>query len=409
MLQLSDVEELRRDFPLFEKHPDIAYLDNAATTQKPGRVIERERKFYQEENANIHRGLYSLSQDATLAYEEAHDKLTRFMNAGKDEIIFTKGTTESINLLACSLPQLAMIADGSRNEIVLSEMEHHSNLVPWQQAAQRHGLKIKFLPVSSDFTLSHKDFRDMITEKTAIVSIAHVSNALGTKNDVKKICDTARKKGAVSIIDGAQGMIHDTADVRDIGCDFYTFSGHKMLGPTGTGGLFGRQKLLEEMPPYQFGGDMIRKVSYKDAEWNDLPMKFEAGTQNIAGSIALGSACDYLGDIGMRNILQWENDLLSYAMDSLEDIKGISIFTPGRKKSAGIISFNLAGVHAHDVASILDMHHVCIRGGHHCAMPLMAKLGLSGTARASFALYNTQHEIDEMIKGIKDAKNTFGA
>src|SRR3989338_2799596 len=396
----SKAKELRQDFPIFSSRKNLVYLDNAATTQKPEAVIDAISDYYKSSNAKIHRGVYKLSQEATEKYEASHKQVENFIGAGNNEVVFTRNATESINLVSYGFDRTFK----GKNDIVLTEMEHHSNMVPWQQFAKRNNLRLKYIRVKEDFTLDYDDAEKKITDKTAIVAASHISNALGTVNDVKMICSLAAKSGALSLVDGAQGAAHSEVDVKSIGCDFYAFSGHKMLGPTGTGVLYGKKELLEAMAPFNFGGDMISKVTYEDAEWNSIPMKFEAGTPNISGGIALSEAIGYLKKAGMKSIERWENDLLKYAMENMKNVKK---YNPGLGKSAGILSFNLDNVHAHDVASILDMHDVCIRGGHHCAMPLMNKLGVAGTARASFYLYNTYEDIDMLVKGINEAEKVF--
>ncbi|MBI2140664.1 SufS family cysteine desulfurase [Candidatus Woesearchaeota archaeon] len=401
------VKELKKDFPIFRNKvhgKPLVFLDNAASTQKPRQVIDAISDFYSSSYANIHRGVYPLSERATEKYELAHDAVGGFINAGKQEIIFTKGATESLNLLSYALPS---IIPPGKDEIVLTEMEHHSNLVPWQQLAKRNKMKLKFISVKKDFTLDYADAEKKITDKAAIVSVSHTSNALGTVNDVKRLVRLGIKAGAFTIVDAAQGVPHQPVDVKSLGCDFLAFSAHKMLGPSGIGVLYGRKELLEKMEPFNFGGDMIRKVSYDDASWNELPMKFEAGTPHIAGAAGFAESVNYLNRIGMENISRWENELLKQALESIAGIKGIMLYSPGPKHSSGILSFNLNHVHAHDVASLLGDDGVCIRGGHHCAMPLMEKLGISGTSRASFYLYNTVEDINIFIESLKNIKKMF--
>lgn len=405
-LDNEKVKELRKDFPIFKvkiNNKPLIYLDNTATTQKPKQVINAIKEYYETTNANIHRGVYKLSEDATQKYEEAHKTVAKFINADEKEIIFTRNTTESINLLSYCLPSIL----NDRDEILLTEMEHHSNLVPWQQLAERNNMKLKFIKIKPDYTLDYDDAEKKITEKTAIVSITHISNALGTINDVKRIIKFGKKKGALTIVDAAQSVPHIIIDVKDLDCDFLAFSGHKMLGPTGIGVLYGRKDLLEKMSPFNFGGDMIKKVSYEGAEWNDLPMKFEAGTPHITGAIGLSSAINYLENISMDNIHAWEKELLNYALEKMKKIPGVVIYNSGIKNSSGIISFNIDKIHAHDVASIMNDYGVCIRGGHHCAMPLMNKLGITGTGRASFYFYNTFEDVDVFIQALKKAQEVF--
>ena len=462
-MKLNDMiaKKLRKDFPLLSQKINgkpIIFVDNASTTQKPEEVIEAVSGFYENTNANVHRGVYLLSEEATKQYEEAHAVVARFINASPEEIIFTKNTTESINLLAYTLGSLfakdcgaeecgcagkeydcgfgdrcddGSCEDGSgecrdsgccesespkengsqsgkRNEIVLTEMEHHSNLVPWQQLARRSGMILKFIRMNDDLTLDYDDARRKITSRAAIVSAVHISNAFGTVNDVELLCGLARENGAISIIDAAQSVPHIPIDVKRIKCDFLAFSGHKMLGPTGIGVLYGRKELLQKMPPFLFGGDMISAVSYESAEWNALPMKFEAGTPDISGAVGLAAAIKYLQRIGLKNISAWEHELLDYAFKKLKSIPGVMIHSPPLKHCSGIVSFNIKGIHPHDLASLLADKGVCVRGGHHCAMPVMDKLGLSGTCRASFYLYNTLEDIDALIAAIISAKKIFG-
>lgn len=400
-------KELKQDFPIFKvkmRGKPLIYLDNAATSQKPSVMINAITKYYAEQNANIHRGVYPLSEEATKNYENAHDQVVSLISAKQQEIVFTRNTTESINVLAHNLP---LMVENNKKELVLTEMEHHSNLVPWQQAAKRNSFTLKFIKMNPDFTLDMDDAEKKITDKTAIVSVTHVSNALGTINDAKKIVAMAKKHKAFSIIDAAQSVPHRAVDVKSIDCDFLAFSAHKMLGPTGIGALYGKKNLLEQLQPLHFGGDMIRKVTYQDAEWNDLPMKFEAGTQHIAGAIGFNAAIEYLNKIGIENIQKWEEELTSHALDQLKTIPDIKIFNPGKKKTSGIISFSLNNIHAHDVASLLSDDGICIRGGHHCAMPLMQKLGISGTSRMSFYLYNSMEDIDKTIDSLKKTRRVF--
>ncbi|MBI5390215.1 cysteine desulfurase [Candidatus Woesearchaeota archaeon] len=397
---------LKKQFPIFKRKihgKSLTYLDNAATTQKPQAVIDTITDYYTNHNANIHRGVYQLSQEATGLYEAAHATIGRFIGASADEIIFTRNTTESINLLAHSLPPLF----GKRNELLLTELEHHANLVPWQQLAKRAGMQLKFIRMNSDFTLDLADAEKKITSKTALVALCHVSNALGTINPVQKITQLAKAKGALTVVDAAQSVPHMPVDVKRLGCDFLAFSGHKMYGSTGIGVLYGRKELLERMPPYMTGGDMIKRVSYHDAEWNDLPMKFEAGTPHISGAIGLAAAVSYLQKIGMENIRKHEEHLTALALEQLKKFS-VTIYHPGINHGAGIISFNLRGVHAHDVASLMDDHGICIRGGHHCAMPLMKKLGIPGTARISFGLYNTEQDVAAVMIALQSIIKKFG-
>ncbi|MBW2985353.1 cysteine desulfurase [Candidatus Woesearchaeota archaeon] len=400
------IKKLKGDFPIFKnntKGKSLIYLDSAATTQKPKQVIDSIKNFYENENANIHRGVYTLSEEATVKYNGARKLISKFINAKPEEIIFTRSATESINLLAYTLSSLL-----NGDEIVVTEMEHHSNFVPWQQFAKRNNMKLKIIAMKNDFTLDYEDAKKKITENTALVAVTHVSNALGTINDINTLVKLAKEKNALTLIDAAQSAPHLKIDVKDIDCDFLVFSGHKMLAPMGIGILYGKKELLEKLPPFHFGGDMIKEVNKTDSTWNEIPMKFEAGTQNVAGVIALGTTINYLNSIGMENIEAWEKELLQYSLDNLSKIDGIEIYHPGIEHGTGIISFNLKGIHPHDLASLLNDENICIRGGHHCSMPLMDKLGIAGTARISFYLYNTFEDIDKLIESLKKSQRLFG-
>ncbi|MBI4116188.1 SufS family cysteine desulfurase [Candidatus Pacearchaeota archaeon] len=401
----STAKKLKDDFPIFKNNKNLVYLDNAATTQKPKVVIEKIKEFYENSNANASRGIYSLAEKATEEYEKARKIAADFIDASSEEIIFTKNATDSINSIAYSLE--SAIPNG-RDEILLTEMEHHSNLIPWQQLAKRKNMKLRFIKIKSDFTLDMEDAKSKITEKTAIVSFVHVSNALGTLNDAKAIANLAKTKNAFSIIDATQSVPHMKVDVKNIDCDFLVFSSHKMLGPAGIGILYGKKELLEKIPPFSFGGGMIKSVSYENAEFAELPEKFEAGTQNIADASALGEAIRYLEKIGIENISSWEKQLLGYALEKLKKMKGVEIYNPGIENSSGIISFNIKGIHPHDAASLFDSFGIAVRAGHHCCMPLMKKLGLQGTIRISFYLYNAFEDIDKLIEAIKKIKEKFG-
>ena len=389
---------MKEDFPILK---DIIYLDSASTSQKPQQVIDAISKYYSEENANVHRGVYTLSEKATEKYEEAHRVVANFINSDEKEIIFTKGTTESLNLVSYTIQS---ILDGNRKEIILTEMEHHANLIPWQQFAKRHGYTLRFIKIKDDLTLDYEDAKEKINENTAFIAVTHISNALGTVNDVKKLCSLAKEKGALSIVDAAQSVGHRKVDVKDIDCDFLAFSSHKMLGPTGIGVLYGKKELLEKLTPFNFGGDMINTVSYEDATWNKLPMKFEAGTPNIAGAIGLMAAVKYLNNYGIEKIEKHEQELRKYAIGKLKSIEELKLFSP--EEGSGVISFNL-DIHAHDVASLLNDSQVCIRGGHHCCMPLMDKLGIRGTSRISFHIYNTKEDVDKLIVSLNKALEVF--
>ncbi len=403
MINNQTSKKLKKDFPIFKNNKNLIYLDNASTTQKPKQVINAIKEFYENSNANIHRGVYKLSQKATEKYENSKKTVAKFINSSPEEIIFTKSATEGINLLSYTLNS---IIPKQKNEIVITEMEHHSNLIPWQQLAKRKKMKLKFIKVKDDFTLDMKDIKRKITNKTAILSIAHVSNSLGTINPVKELIKIAKKKNILTIIDAAQSVPHMKVDIKNLDCDFLVFSGHKMLGPLGIGVLYGKKHLLEKLEPFNFGGDMIKKVSLENAEWNSIPEKFEAGTQNIAGAIGLAEAIKYLQKIKIKNIEKREKELMKYALKKIKKINGIIIYN-SEKNTAGILSFNLKNIHSHDIASLLDDYEIAIRAGHHCTMPLMKKLGTSGTARISFYFYNTKEDIDKFVNALNKINKKF--
>ena len=403
---MFDVGKLRNDFPILQiqvNDKPLVYLDNAATTQKPKKVLKAIKKYYETTNANIHRGVYKLSEDATKLYEDAHDVVGKFINASGEEIVFTRNATESLNLLAYSLCSSLNAGD----EILLTQMEHHSNIVPWQQLAKQRGLKVKFAEINKDGTLNVESFKSLLNTKTKIVSVTHVSNFLGTINPVEELSKLAHSVNAIFIVDASQSVPHMPVDVKKIGCDFAAFSGHKMCGPTGIGVLYGKKELLEKLPPFLFGGDMIKEVTFKDSKWNALPWKFEAGTPHIAGGIALAEAVKYLRKIGMDNIQKHEQELTKYALQRLGEIPNTIIYGPSAEKRSGIISFNVGQVHPHDVAAFVDRFGVAIRGGHHCAMPLAKLLNVTGTARASFYFYNTKEEIDVLVDALKKVQGFF--
>ena len=397
----------RTDFPILKTKvhgKPLVYLDNAATTQKPLAVIEAEMKFYRDYNANVHRGIHALSQWATDAFEAARTKVQRLVNADStDEIVFVRGTTEAINLVAQSYGRSRLQAG---DEIVLSQMEHHSNIVPWQLLCQQTGARLRIAPIDDNGDLQMAAFAELLNERTRLVAVTHVSNSLGTINPVGSIIALAHERGVPVLLDGAQAIAHLAVDVRELDCDFYAFSGHKLYGPTGVGVLYGKAALLDAMPPYQGGGDMIRSVSFEETTYNTLPYKFEAGTPNIAGVIGLGAAIDYVNGIGFKEIAHHEHALLSYAAPLLADIPGLRIIGNAREKT-GILSFVLEGVHPHDIGTILDGEGVAIRTGHHCTMPLMERFGVPATARASFALYNTRQEVETLAAAIYKAKEVF--
>jgi cysteine desulfurase/selenocysteine lyase len=399
----QQVQQWRDDFPILERQvhgKPLVYFDSAATAQRPRQVLAAMDDFYQNHNANVHRGVHSISGEATDLFEAARRKLVVHINAASErEVIFTRGSTEAINLVAQAyLRPLLQAGD----EILISHMEHHSNIVPWQLLREQTGAVLKVIPVTDQGELDTQALPGLINARTKMLGLVHVSNALGSINPVREVCALARQHGVTTIIDGAQALPHLQVDVQDLGCDFYTLSGHKMYGPTGIGALYGREQLLEDMPPWQGGGEMIRTVSFEETVWNDLPAKFEAGTPNIAGAIGLGAAVDYLQGIGLDAIAAHEQDLLSHASAALQQIDGLRIIGQARNK-VSVISFVIDGVHPHDLGTIVDHHGFAIRTGHHCTMPLIKRFGLPATARASLALYNTRDEIDRFIPALKQA------
>lgn len=384
----------------------LVYLDSAASSQKPRAVIESIERFYRRDNANVHRGLHELSTRATEAYEAARVRVARFFGIDDPaELIWTRGTTEALNLVAWSW-------GGSRlrsgDEILLSVLEHHSNLVPWQLVAQQTGARLRFLDIDDQGRLDLSNLDQLLTPRTRVVSVAHVSNALGTINPIRTIADRARSVGAIVVVDGAQSAPHLPVNVWELGCDFFAFSGHKMCGPTGIGGLWGRRELLEQMPPLFGGGDMIDEVELERSTYAPLPLRFEAGTPHIAGAIGLGAAIEFLNSVGMTRIQEHERALLAYALQRLREVPGLRVFGPTLEERSGVISFALADVHPHDLATILDAEGVAIRAGHHCAQPLMRRLGVSATARASFYLYNTCADVDRLVDALERARELFG-
>ena len=405
---LLDIESIRKDFPLLARKvhgKPLIYFDNGATSQKPQAVIDALNRYYTEENSNIHRGVHYLSELATSLYEEARKKLRRFVNARRlEEIIFVRGTTEAINLVAQSYGRKFL---GAGDEIIVSAMEHHSNIVPWQMLCEQVGARLRVIPINHDGELLLDEFRRLLNDRTKFVSVTHVSNALGTVTPVQEIVRLAHEKGLPVLLDGAQAVPHLPVDVQEIGCDFYAFSGHKMFGPTGVGVLYGRAELLEKMPPYQGGGDMISLVTFEKTHYNVLPYKFEAGTPHIAGGIGLGSAVDYLAGLDWDQVAAHERDLLEYATQAITKIDGLRIIGTAQEK-AGVISFVLDHVHAHDVGTILDQEGVAVRAGHHCAMPVMQRFGVPATTRASFAFYNTRAEIDVLVGALHRVLKVFG-
>lgn len=399
------VDKIRADFPILKqmirKYP-LVYFDNGATTQKPVKVIEAVNRYYLTINSNIHRGVHYLSNEATDAFEQARKRVATFINAPESrEVIFTKGTTESINLVANSLAGF-LLKEG--DEVIVTEMEHHANIVPWQMVCERVGAKLKVVPISDSGELLVESLDSLLTERVKIIAFAHVSNVLGTINPVQEICAKAHERGILTLVDGAQGIAHQTVDVQSLGCDFYVFSGHKMYAPMGTGVLWGKASLLESMPPYQGGGEMIDKVSFTGTTYNVIPYKFEAGTPDVGGVIGLMAAIDYLTEIDFGSALEYEEGVMHYAYESLKQIEGLR-FIGDAKRRTGVISFILNGAHPYDVGSILDHQGIAVRTGHHCAQPLMDRFAIPGTVRASFSIYNTTEEVDKLVAGLKVAAN----
>jgi len=402
-----DVEKIRRDFPILKERvhrKPLVYLDNGATSQKPQVVIETLDRYYKSENSNIHRGVHYLSERATSSYEASREKIRQFINAENGhEIVFVRGTTEAINLVAQSYGRTFLKAG---DEIVISAMEHHSNIVPWQMLCGQIGARLRVVPINHDGEFILDEYRRLLNEKTKLVSLTHVSNALGSIVPVKEAVRLAHERGVPVLLDGAQAVPYFMVDVRDIGCDFYAFSGHKLFGPTGVGVLYGKAELLDAMPPYQGGGDMISLVTFEKTHYNVLPYKFEAGTPNIAGGIGLGAAIDYLNGFNWEEVCAHENHLMAYATNALSEIASIKIIGTARDK-AGVLSFVIEHIHAHDVGTILDQEGVAIRAGHHCAMPVMQRFGVPATARASFALYNNREDVDALVRGIHRVLKVF--
>jgi cysteine desulfurase/selenocysteine lyase len=402
-----NAHEIRKQFPILDQeingHP-LVYLDSSATSHKPIQVIDEVARYYRTYNSNVHRGVHTLGNYATEGYEGAREKVRKFINAkSTKEIIFTRGTTTALNLVATSYAR-NHCSEG--DEIVITPMEHHSNLIPWQQVARITGATLKYIPLQEDGSLHLDDVRKTITSQTKVVSVVHVSNVLGTENPIKEITKIAHENGAVMVVDGAQSAPHMQVDVQDLDCDFFAFSGHKMCAPTGIGVLYGKKKHLEDMEPVEFGGEMIDFVELQDSTWKELPWKFEGGTPIIAGAIGLGAAIDFLQSIGLDNIHNHEQELVTYAMEQLSKIEGFHAYGP--KERAGIVTFNLDDVHPHDLATVLDAEGIAVRAGHHCAQPLMKWLDVTATARASFYLYNTEEDVDVLVKGLIKTKEYFG-
>jgi len=397
---------IKDDFPIFRRRvngKELIYFDNAATTQRPLQVISRIRDYYENMNANIHRAVHTLSYEATVLYEEAHKKVAKFINArSMREIVFTRNATEAINLVAYGWG-LWTLKEG--DEVIISIMEHHSNIVPWQMLRRLKGIRLNYIPVDDNGDLRLDEYRRMLNGRTKLVAITHCSNVLGTINPVKEMVSMAKEFGAITLVDAAQSVPHIPVDVQEIQCDFLVASGHKMLGPTGTGFLYGKEDLLTQMEPFNYGGDMIDRVTMENATWNELPWKYEAGTPNISGGIGLGAAIDYLLDLGMENVFRHELELTDYALNSLREIHGLKIYGhQDTRNRLGVISFNIEGIHPHDIAGFLDEEGIAVRSGHHCAQPLMNQLGMDNAVRVSFYIYNTISEIDKFLSVLKRIK-----
>ena len=408
MLETFDAKKIRADFPVLDQivnDEPLIYLDNAATTQKPQAVLDVLNHYHLQDNANVHRGVHTLAERATAEFEAARKKVQQFIHANSNkEIVFTKGTTDSLNIIAQSYGEFIQAGD----EIVISKMEHHANLIPWQQLAKRKQAVLRYIPLTADGHLDVQAAKTIINEKTAIVALAQVSNVLGTVNPVKEIAQLAHQHQAIMVVDGAQAVAHMPVDVQDLDCDFYCFSGHKMCGPTGIGVLYGKQTLLEKMEPVAFGGEMIDFVDLYESTWTELPWKFEAGTPNIASAIGLGAAIDYLEKIGMQTIHEYEQAIVAELLPKLQQIDGLTIYGPQNPaEHTAVIAFNLDHLHPHDVASALDMQGIAVRAGHHCAQPLIKELGCFATARASFYFYNTKEEADQLVAAILATKEFF--
>ena len=403
-----DVKNIRNDFPILKRKiydKPLVYLDNAATTQKPQSVIDRISKYYAEENCNIHRGVHSLSQEATTAFEQTREQIASFINApGKEEVIFTKGTTESINLVASSFGRKVL---RKGDEVLITAMEHHSNLVPWQMLCYETNAKLKVVPFNDKGEIEIATYRKMITDKTRLIAIAHVSNALGTINPVKEMISLAHEKDIPVLVDGAQALSHMKVDISELDCDFYCFSGHKAYGPMGMGVLYARREYLQTMPPYQSGGEMVDRVSFYETSFNELPFKFEAGTPNVEAVLGMGAAITYIENLGMENIASYEKELLEYATNKLNAIDGLKLYGTADRK-AGVLSFMIGDIHPYDAGTIIDKYGIAVRTGHHCAQPVMDSFGIPGTIRASLAIYNTKEEIDILVEAIQQVKKMFG-
>ena len=404
---MKTIAEIRNDFPILKaevRGKDLVYLDNGATAQKPSLVIDAINTYYKDYNSNIHRGVHHLSQVATTAYEEAREKLRGFINSPKlEEVIFTKGTTDSINLVASCFGRNSL---NKGDEVIISAMEHHSNIVPWQMICDEREAVLKVIPINNNGELLMDEYKKLLSDKTKLVAVIHISNTLGTINPVKEIIDLAHQKGALVLLDGAQAVPHIKVDVQDLDCDFYVFSGHKMFGPTGVGVLYGKSEYLNDMPPYQGGGDMIKEVTFEKTTYNCLPHKFEAGTPNIVGGIGLSAAIDYIKDVGLQNIHDHEQELLNYGLEKIKEVNGIEMRGQA-ENMAGILSFTMKSAHPHDIGTILDQDGIAIRTGHHCAQPIMDFMDVPATARASFGLYNTKEDVDRLVDGLHKVNRIF--
>jgi cysteine desulfurase/selenocysteine lyase len=403
-----DVRKIREDFPILKQKihgKPLIYLDNAASTQKPQVVIDTIKRYYETDNANVHRGVHLLSERATKQYEDARIKVQRFLDAAQPrEVIFVRGTTEAINLVAQTFGRMTV---GAGDEVVISHMEHHSNIVPWQILCEEKGAVLRVAPITDEGELRLDEYEKLLNPRTKIVAITHVSNTLGTINPIRRIIELAHQRGIPVLVDGAQAVPHMAVDVQELDCDFYAFSGHKLYGPTGIGVLYGKLAMLEAMPPYQGGGDMISSVTFAKTTYNVLPHKFEAGTPNIAGVIGLGAAIDYLNGLGLDNVAAYERELLAHATEALARIPSVRFIGTARERS-GAVSFVMDGIHPHDIGTILDQEGIALRTGHHCTQPLMDRFGVPATARAALAFYNTHEEIDALVKGIHKVKEVFG-
>jgi len=403
-----DARAVRAQFPILQRSihgHELVYLDSAASSQKPESVIVALDRYYRETNANVHRGVYVLSEEATEAYEGGRRKVARFINAKSSrEVIFTRNATEAINLVAYSWGRNNLQPG---DEVLLTEIEHHSNLVPWQLIGEQTGAKLRFIPMMDNGTLDLESLDELLTERTRLVAFTAMSNVLGTITPAREIVRRAHAAGALALVDGAQSVPHLRVDVQDLDCDFLAFSGHKMCGPTGIGVLYGKRALLEEMPPFLGGGDMIRTVHLRESTWNDLPWKFEAGTPAIAQGVGMGAAVDFLTGLGMDAVREHERELTAYALEALSEVSGLTLYGPPADQRGGVVSFNLAGIHPHDVASILDREGIAVRAGHHCAQPLMDRLGVHATTRASFYVYNTREDVDRLVEALHISKQVF--